>query len=313
MLSSNTITSSTSAASSLGSGINLQGLGSATTVANVTKATIANNVITNFPSGAGIQALGANANAGGPAGTFGTPGSGNVISITGNRIAGQSAANKLGTNGILVAATGKGQANFDVSSNGTVANPLANIAGFGIGVSVRGAVTVAANVTNNVLAPNNTFASPAISVGADNLFGITDAPDLTSTISNNTISQSDGNGILATVRNSNGIGRFKIQNNTVAAPLSGVRPGIRVDSGTASGNTTVCLNMSGNTSAGSGGSQGLGLRKQGTVTATNAFGVNGMAATSSPGVESFIDGLNPAGGGTLLISATSGFSNCSLP
>ncbi len=312
-LSSNTITSSTSSASSLGSGINLQALGSVTTVANVTKATIANNVITNFPSGAGIQALGANANAAGPAGILGTPGSANVISITGNRIAGQSAASRLGTNGILVAATGKGQANFDVSSNGTVANPLANIAGFGIGVSVRGAVTVEANVTNNILAPNNTFASPAISVGADNLFGVTDAPDLTSTISNNTISQSDGNGILATVRNSNGIGRFKIQNNTVAAPLTGVRPGIRVDSGTASGNTTVCLNMSGNTSAGSGGSQGLGLRKQGTVTTTNAFGVNGMVATSSPGVETYINGLNPAGGGTLLISATSGFSNCSLP
>lgn len=49
------------------------------------------------------------------------------------------------------------------------------------------------------------------------------------------------------------------------------------------------------------------------MTTTNDFGVNGMAATSSPGVEAFIDGLNPAGGGTLLISATSGFSNCSLP
>jgi hypothetical protein len=35
-----------------------------------------------------------------------------------------------------------------------------------------------------------------------------------------------------------------------------------------------------------------------------------MAATSSPGVEAFVDGQNPAGGGTLLISATSGFSNC---
>ena len=43
------------------------------------------------------------------------------------------------------------------------------------------------------------------------------------------------------------------------------------------------------------------------------FGVNGMAATSSPGVETYVDGLNPAGNGTLLISAASGFSNCSLP
>jgi hypothetical protein len=38
-----------------------------------------------------------------------------------------------------------------------------------------------------------------------------------------------------------------------------------------------------------------------------------MAATSSLGVASYVDGLNPAGGGTLLISATSGFTNCSFP
>jgi hypothetical protein len=38
-----------------------------------------------------------------------------------------------------------------------------------------------------------------------------------------------------------------------------------------------------------------------------------MSATSSPGVESYVNGLNPAGNGTLLLSATSGFSNCSLP
>ena len=35
-----------------------------------------------------------------------------------------------------------------------------------------------------------------------------------------------------------------------------------------------------------------------------------MAATATPGVETYVNGLNPAGNGTLLISATSGFSNC---
>ena len=76
----------------------------------------------------------------------------------------------------------------------------------------------------------------------------------------------------------------------------------------------MCLNISGNTSAGSTGpALGIGLRKQGTVSTTNKFAVNGMAATSSPGVEAYVNGLNPSGGGTLLISATSGFSNCSLP
>ena len=116
-------------------------------------------------------------------------------------------------------------------------------------------------------------------------------------------------------RGTNGALRVKIQNNDVEAPQGGVRPGIRVDAGntTASSDNDVCLNMSGNVSAGSGGSQGIGLRKQGTSTTVHAFGVNGMVATSSPGVETYVSGLNPAGNGTLLISATSGFSSCSFP
>jgi hypothetical protein len=74
------------------------------------------------------------------------------------------------------------------------------------------------------------------------------------------------------------------------------------------------LNISGNTSAGvNAAPEGIGLRKQGTVAGTNTFGVNGMAATSTPGVEAYVNGLNPSGNGTLLLSATSGFTNCSLP
>ncbi len=66
-------------------------------------------------------------------------------------------------------------------------------------------------------------------------------------------------------------------------------------------------------SAGSDGTNGIGLRKQGTVPTTDAFGVVGMAATATPGVEAYVSGLNPAGGGVLLISATSGFSSCTIP
>jgi hypothetical protein len=32
---------------------------------------------------------------------------------------------------------------------------------------------------------------------------------------------------------------------------------------------------------------------------------------AAPGVEGFVGGQNPAGGGVLLISATSGFTSCS--
>src|SRR5262249_61393611 len=98
--------------------------------------------------------------------------------------------------------------------------------------------------------------------------------------------------------------------------LGGVRPGIRIDSGnnTAGENTTVCLNIANNTSAGSGGTNGIGLRKQGTSTTVDRFLINAMpvGTTSSPDVENYVNGLNPAGGGTLLISATSGFISLSL-
>jgi hypothetical protein len=43
---------------------------------------------------------------------------------------------------------------------------------------------------------------------------------------------------------------------------------------------------------------------------TDDFAIEGMAATARPGLETFVNGLNPAGGGTFLISAESGFSNC---
>ena len=115
---------------------------------------------------------------------------------------------------------------------------------------------------------------------------------MTWTINNNTIRNSDGNGILAVARGNNGTLNVKIKNNNVDAPLDAVRPGIRVDAGntTAGTDSDVCLDISDNTSAGSGGSQGIGLRKQGTSTTVHAFGIEGMAATSAPGVETFVNG-----------------------
>ena len=220
----------------------------------------------------------------------------------------------MGTSGIIATVSGKGQGNFDITGNGTVANPLANMAGTAILCGSNGNTTSTFTVSGNVIVANNTVASNGIGGGTGVTFGTTDTPDMTWTITNNTISATDGNGILAVARGASGTLKAKIQNNTVAAPLTGVRQGIRVDSGNAASvNDSVCLNISGNTSAGSGGTTGIGLRKQGTAPATNAFGVNGMAATSTPGVEAYVNGLNPAGNGTLLISATSGFTNCSLP
>ncbi len=314
-ISNNIITSTNSTATSKGSGIRLIAFGSATTVASVTAATISGNTISNFPSGAGIIAQGGNANAAGVAGTFGIAGSAtDIIGITGNTIKGNSPAIRMGTNAIVTSVNGKGQGNFNISNNGTLANPITNITGNVIVNSSLGVATVTSTISNNVIVANHqvAFGGPVgISIGADQTAGIGTTASLTIGVANNNISQVDGNGILATARQNTTL-NITIKNNTVAAPLSGFRPGIRVDSNpVAAGNTNVCLDILGNTSAGSGGFLGIGLRKQGTNPAVNVFGIEGMSATASPGIEAFVDGQNPAGGGTQLISATSGFSNCS--
>jgi hypothetical protein len=323
----NTITSSTLAASSLGSGIHIQALGSASTVSNITRASISNNTITNFPSDGGIEVKGGNSTATGPGGSMGTPGSGtDIIDITGNSIRGSSAAVRMGTSFIDIGVSGgnagsRSQANFNISSNGTAGTPLAHSVGIGIGLGNTGYSTSTVVTNNNFLQPNNAVASSGIGGGNGVVSNTAETPDLTWTISGNNISNSDGNGILAVARAINGLMKVKIQNNTVAAPLTGVRPGIRVDAGNNSvvgagtEDAAVCVNIASNTSAGSGGTQGIGLRKQGTTATVNDFGIHNLpgGSTATPNVEAYMSGQNPAGNGTLLISATSGFSTCSLP
>ena len=211
----------------------------------------------------------------------------------------------MGTNAILAVVNGRGQGNFDISGNGTVANPLGNTIGTVIAVSSLGNANVTSTVNNNVIVANNTFGSNGIGAGTGSTFGNSDTPSLAVTINNNSITQTDGNGILVVARGATGSVRSKIQNNTVAAPLGGVREGIRIDSGNGGTgeNDTVCLDISGNSSAPTAGfpaALGIGLRKQGNVAGQFTFGVVGMAATASPGVETYVNGLNPAGGGTLL-------------
>ena len=137
----------------------------------------------------------------------------------------------------------------------------------------------------------------------------------------------DGPGIFPIVRASGSTMIAKVLNNTAAAPITtnAARAGIRVDSGSAVGDTTLCLEISGNTTAGSTNSAtattspGINLRKQGTDPAVNTFGIEGMAATASPGVENYVNGFNTSTsgtfgvGGTALLSAQSGFTNCTAP
>jgi uncharacterized repeat protein (TIGR01451 family) len=302
---------------SFGSAIRLIAFGTAATHADVTKATINGNSIQNFPGGAGIVVQSGNANStAAPPTTMGLAGDAtNIVAITNNLIKGLSPANRIGTSAILASVNGRGQGNFDISNNGTAANPITNVTGNVISHSSLGLANVTSTINNNVIVANHTAGvggALGISVGASSTFGVTDTPSLSVVIKGNTISQTDGNGILASATVAKPTMNITVKNNIVAAPLSGVRPGIRVDSGNnAASNANVCLDIVGNTSAGSGGFTGIGLRKQGTAPAVNVYGIVGMAATATPGVESFVNGQNPAGGGTTLISATSGFTNCS--
>jgi hypothetical protein len=324
-ISNNNITSSTSIATSKGTGIRLIGFGSATTVGNITKATINQNRVSNFPSGNGIMVQGGNAaNAGigiphptSPAGTYGTDAA-NPIAITNNTISGQSAANRIAAQGIIAVVNGKGTGFYTISNNS-----VSNTTGTSISVSSFGFATITAIITSNTLIANNTAGAQGIGAGTSQTWSINDNPILNVRIGNgtvggmNNISQTDGNGILITARDCSSKVNARILTNTVAAPLSGNRNGIRIDAGNGiSVDDEINLEISDNTSAGSGLSpEGIGLRKQGTVSTTNDFKIVGMVETNSPGIENYVSTQNLGSvlnGGTglrvLLISATSGFS-----
>ncbi|HEV2882779.1 MAG TPA: Calx-beta domain-containing protein [Pyrinomonadaceae bacterium] len=316
VISDNVIQSNTAVANSLGSGIRFVAFGSAAATANITKATLNNNTINNFPSNVGLQVQCGNANTSGtaPATICGTNGSAtNIIHITNNKInvPGLGSSVKTGNEGLIALVNGRGQGNFNISSNNIQQN-----LGTSLSHSAFGLATVTSTINSNTIVANNINAAQGIGVGTSTTAGFaTNTPVLTTSINSNNISQVDGNGILAVARdNANGMLNVTIKNNTVAAPLTGVRQGIRVDAGNSTGDNDVCLDISGNTSAPSVGQPaalGIGLRKQGTSTTVNAFGIEGNPATASPGVEAYVNAQNPAGGGTLLISATSGFSSCS--
>ncbi len=132
----------------------------------------------------------------------------------------------------------------------------------------------------------------------------TSAANYNFSITNNAVSNYEGNGIRAIARASLGFMDLTIQNNTVGTPILGNRNGIRVDSGSAAGDVGVCMLMTGNTSAGSGVNAGIGIRKQGNIATTNDFGIVGLAPSPATGAQAaaFVAGQNPAGNGVDTIS-----------
>ncbi|TQM54609.1 beta strand repeat-containing protein [Humibacillus xanthopallidus] len=315
----NTITSAATAAGSIGSGVLVQEFGSAGTGATITTGSISSNSITGFPNGSGIRLTGGNPTSlAAPVSQIGT--SGSHFAITGNLVHGFSTSVLMSTEAIIVLAQGRGTSYIDVTNNGTVANPVGLTQGDGISVNATWQHNLTSAITGNVIAPgtggvvtNRGITGGAAAGGIPG--GTGDTAVLNATISNNTVSQTRGNGIYFVARESSTL-RTTVQNNSVAAPTL-IGAGIRFDSGTPapnSVNATLCALISGNTTAGFSPNPGIALRKEGTVSNVNTFGIFGLSpspTTTALETTSYVATQNPASsGGALLVSAQTGFTAC---
>jgi hypothetical protein len=302
----NAISSSSLPASSKGNGIQFLLSGSGGTVANLTKATIQNNNVTNFPSGNGITVLGGNpASSGAPSATMGTPtgtpgSSGNAVVITANRVTG-NASNLLNGDAILASLSGRGQGRFSITNNGTLANPITNIKGLGVNIGAAGAQTADFEVTGNRIVANSQLGSNGIGLGFNKWtqadLSVQSNVTAAANISSNNVSQSSGQGIRVILSDATVNAKVKVTSNTVGPPTQG-NAGIRVDSGSSAGTgDTLCTQIDSNNTTGSTDLDGdthpgieLGQR------ASAVFGIVGLSPSPATAAqaETYLTGQNPS-------------------
>jgi hypothetical protein len=305
----------------------------------MTRGTIANNVITDHPGGPGIKVQGAqNGAAGAPTGSLGIPGSStDKVLISGNKIAGD-ATNKLNPVGIQAGIEGRaGQANFEIISNGTLAEPIRNTGSHGISVGNGGNTTAHYKIDGNYVSPNNTGAG----IGALGIWAGTDKSALSGggtasntnmrlTVTNNHIRNTDASGIRILNGDTNGRADVRVSNNDVANGGSGRAP-IRVENGGAGEagyNPTMCATISSNTTqanapAPAGTVPGILIVKLSDPVGSHPFGFTGLAPSPATftQVESFLTGLNPAanqgtsgyGSTRAFVAQGDNFTNCTHP
>jgi hypothetical protein len=329
-ISNNTVSNPGAGGSGGTAGISLVGTGNATTSFSLDNASINHNTVTNG-SQAGIQISIGNSSATGPGATAGIPNnSADLVKITNNAVS----LATTGTNAIIVSNSGgnsasRTQTNFTITGNGRTA-ALGGSAPGALGSSGIGTVVIIGNngystttgtVDHNVITANQTSGGGNGIAGGNGVAGAGHAwtPDLTLLVTNNTISGTNGSGILLGGGGTSGIARLKVVGNTVSAPNdvgSFATDGIQVNAGNANSvNDQVYLNLVGNISAGQNGALGIGLSKQGINPAVNVFGIfdsgtlPGSQLPSSPSnaqVVSFTNANNPGAGGAEIISG-SGF------
>ena len=256
--------------------------------AQITTGSISANTINNFPGGGGIVVHGGST-ANLPAVHIGSSGSpilieDNTITGAGTGLAG------IGTNGIELTIGHNSTGYFTVGASGHP-NTITNVAGDGVACSLFGTGTEKCTIAYNTINAHNTAGSPGINTGADSATSNTNAGTLYLDIHDNTISNTTGNGILATVRNVDSTGIFHIENNNVSAPTTTANAiyGIRVDAGNGgeSAGATVCLKIDGNITAGNtNGSAtitapGIGLRQNHATGPVATFNIDGLTPNPS--------------------------------
>jgi hypothetical protein len=297
----NTFTSSTDPTLSNASAINVTADRSTSNHASIAAGSISNNTIQNFPKGAGIQVIGGNTSSG-QAVTIASTASPLLIqdnTITGagtctpTQVTGGCTTPLLGTNGIAVTAGDSTSAFFTIGQSGHP-NTITDVGGNGVACSLFGNGTEKCTIASNVISAHNFAGSPGINTGADMTStagggsGPTAVGNLYLDIHNNTVSNTNGDGILSTVRSVSSNGIFHIENNNVSAPTTTANAiyGIRVDSGNGQGGSpTVCLKIDGNATAGntnSGGTivaPGIGLRQSHSDPngGTGTFNIDGLS------------------------------------
>ncbi len=208
-------------------------------------------------------------------------------------------------------------------------NSFTTSAGPGTEVTIfdSASVTSGAIKNNTYTAAGAGSANNAILVLLGRTISPASAPFARIDVEGNTTSGSNSSGIRLRAIDSNATLHTKVLNNSVTSMTStGVEDGIFIGSGSATGDSTVCAQISGNQSVSVDGGFGIALRRQSSTGGVNdIFGLVGgptgsdacprTGATNCAGsaaVVVFIDSQNTAGGGAGTISAATGFSTCTL-
>jgi len=93
------------------------------------------------------------------------------------------------------------------------------------------------------------------------------------------------------------VSEFSLDSGSATATVAGVHP-------------SLCVNVAGNTAAGSGVDSGIGLTQRRN---DYVFNIQGLVGTTASAAASWVDSQNPSGGGPTIVVAGTVFGSCTAP